>query len=119
MITLSPFIYAFLIPVSGVISLWCLEERSHLNMDRIVGFQDFEVNVHENISDWVIALALNSRVYILQWWRQTAASGLCFSLAASEIRTKALCVSLLLCPRSYALQRICIIPCRCALMVFV
>lgn len=41
--------------------VWCLEEENPLNTDLTLGFQDFEVNVDENILDWVYSIGLKIR----------------------------------------------------------
>lgn len=43
------------------LSVWCLEERNPLNTDQIVGLQDFEVNVDENILYLVYSIGLKIR----------------------------------------------------------
>lgn len=94
-------IYDSLVPVSGA------RRRENPSQQWPCGrLQDFEGDVDDSISGWVITPALNS-----------APSALCLSLAIGEVRTKAVCISVLLCPTS--LQGLCSIPCGSALMAFV
>lgn len=76
--SLSPFFYAFLIPVTGIPSLVPGKRESiliRLNNDHATGVRILEVNVDANISDRVLALALNSTMGLsLRRWRQFCAS---------------------------------------------